>query len=108
MVISSGSNDNRVRPYQFASLRRRIVGKVTWIHPAKQHEAREVISRIAVEHGDRVIDLAKIPLGDGIHPTPNVYLTLARTVRDDMKRQVVTTNALLMVRYTLSNVGMYR
>ncbi|WP_299157459.1 SGNH/GDSL hydrolase family protein [Accumulibacter sp.] len=108
VVISTGSNDHRVRPYQFATLRRRIVGNVTWILPAKQHEAREVISRIAVEHGDRVIDLAKIPLGDGIHPTPNGYLTVARTVRDDMKRQVATTNALLLVRYTLSNVGMYR
>lgn len=77
VVISTGSNDHQVRPYQFSNLRKRIVGNVTWILPTKQLEAREVISRIAVEHGDRVIDLAKIPLGDGIHPTPNGYLTVA-------------------------------
>lgn len=108
VVISTGSNDHQVRPYQFSNLRKGIVGNVTWILPTKQLEAREVIFRIAVEHGDRVIDLAKIPLRDGIHPTRNGYLTVARIVLDDMKRQVATTNALLQVRYTLSNVGMYR
>ena len=106
VIISTGSNDAKIRPYQYSNLRNRIYGNVTWLLPAKHQDARAIINEIARTHGDRVIDLAALPLSDGIHPTRSTYQTVAKELRSDIRRpQVAKAAPILIINFALSSAG---
>lgn len=106
VVISTGSNDAQSRPYQYSNLRNRIYGNVTWLLPAKQQDARAIISEIARNRGDRVIDLARLPLNDGIHPTRSGYQSVVQELRTDFRRpQIAQAAPILVINFALSSAG---
>lgn len=106
VVISTGSNDAQSRPYQYSNLRNRIYGNVTWLLPAKQKDARAIISEIARNRGDKVIDLVGLPLNDGIHPTRSGYQAVVQELRADFRRpQIAQAAPILVFNFALSSVG---
>lgn len=103
VVISTGSNDGKASSAQFALLRSRIYGSVTWLLPAKQLEARTIIRKIAADNGDGVIDLTLLPLADGIHPTKSGYRQIARILKGEIRhRQMTAAVVPIRVGYAFS------
>ena len=106
VIISTGSNDGKIRPYQYSNLRNRIYGNVAWLLPAKHKDARAIINEIARTHGDRVIDLAVLRLSDGIHPTRSSYQTVAQELRSDIRPpQVAKAAPIMVINFALSSAG---
>lgn len=108
VVISTGSNDWNPRSTYFSNLRSRIYGAVVWILPAKQSVAREIITKIAAEHGDRVIDLVGLPLADGIHPTRGGYQRVANTLKSEFRRPISAGDGGPLVLFSLALSNMAR
>jgi hypothetical protein len=78
-VISLGSNDYlNLRPTyaNLEKLRKHIEGRVIWVLPRNSDGAREIVAKVAAEHGDTTIDARKVP-GDHLHPTGKGYQQLA-------------------------------
>lgn len=87
VVVSAGSNDP-ASPDLAANLRRirgRSMGRrIVWIAPADPRAAR-IVTQIAAEHEDAVVQARSVPIGrDGVHPRN--YARLAADVAARMTR----------------------
>lgn len=81
-VISLGTYDidNSETYPVLLTLREEIKGKVLWILPARNDEARNVMLTIARDYGDSVADTRAWPLSiDSVHPTADAYAGLSQS-----------------------------
>ena len=89
VIISSGSNDYRPKSNDdLLALRDSVKSSyVVWILPAPQFKlARGFIQGIALEYGDRVIEIGGLST-DKVHPTGNGYRQLADELEKIVKNK---------------------
>jgi hypothetical protein len=72
VVISLGANDWHLPTYENLLILRHsvVAGRVVWLLPnIRRSGVRDSILRVAIAHGDRVIDTAPYAGIDHVHPT---------------------------------------
>jgi lysophospholipase L1-like esterase len=87
VLISVGAND---LPTKKAELRKQIIKLratlasycVTWLLPPNNRAARLIITEIASNYGDQVLDVKPWVGADGVHPGRSGYQKLANQTRD--------------------------
>lgn len=81
VVISLGSNDLRgIDTREELELIRANVqsaDRVLWILPAIHERVRDIISMIADNYGDDVLEMLELS-SDGVHPTPKCYRAISK------------------------------
>jgi lysophospholipase L1-like esterase len=83
VIISLGSNDHKHIKTQteLERLRDKVqAGRVFWILPAIKPNIQEIVKKVAAQHGDTVVPIARLQ-PDGVHPSWAGYKELARVVK---------------------------
>ena len=81
VIISVGSNDHTNVSADLKKLRAGITAAcVTWLIPFANTSAKKIISQLAHQHSDRVLDIKPWISTDRIHPTGRGYQQLAKQI----------------------------
>lgn len=84
-IISLGSNDlPEIKTFEYlTALRQKVKSdRVIWIFPNVTEGARDHVRQVALQFGDRILDIRNYPVAaDKIHPTWEAYTLLARATK---------------------------